>query len=93
MFKKFEKIIGILIAFGFLYRIISVVAALTAEVNSSKTVDRHIGTFIDCHKAHHLLLRDIRLKNGFAPDPVCAFFCNRLLCQLIAEFYFKLCAI
>ena len=79
LLKEFEKIVGILIAFGFLYRIISVIAAFAAEIDSGKAADRHIGALIDCHKTHHLFLRDIRFENNFAPDPVCAFFSDCFL--------------
>ena len=73
--------------------IISVVAALAAKINGSKAIDGHIGTLIDRHKAHHLLLCDVRFENRLALDPVCALFRNRFLRQLIAELYFKLGAI
>ena len=73
--------------------IISVVAALTAKIDGSKTIDGHIGALIDRHKAHHLLLCDVRLENCLAPDPVCALFRNRFLRQFITQFYFKLGAI
>ena len=84
MFKKFEKIIGILIAFGFLYRIISVVAALTAEVYGGEAADGHVGAFIHRDKAGHLLRRCVGLEGDLAADPVGAFAGDGFQGQFIA---------
>ena len=93
MFKEPEKVVGIFKALCLLHRIVGVVAALATEINCRKSIDGHIGTFIDRHKAHHLLLRNVRFENHLASNPVCTLFCNRFLRQFIAELYFKFGAI
>lgn len=90
LFKELDKVIGVFIALRFLNRIVGIVAAFTAKINRSKAIDGHIGAVIRRHKAHHLFVRDIGLEGCFASDPVCTFFCNRFLCQLIAQLHFKL---
>ena len=93
LFKELEKVVSILKILCLLHRIVGVVAALTTEIDCRKSIDGHIGAFIDRQEAHHLLLRDVRFENRFAFDPVGTFFGNRFLCQLIAELYFKLRAV
>ena len=93
LFKEAEKITSIFKALRFLYRIIGIVATLTAEIDSSKTIDGHIGTFVNRHESHHLFLCDIRFENRLAPDPVCALFRNCFLRQLITKLYLKFCPV
>ena len=93
MLKKIEEIIGVLIAFCFLHRIIGIVAAFAAEVNRSKAADGHIGALIDRHKAHHLFAGDIGLECHFSPDPIGALFCYGLLGQFVAKLHLKLCTV
>ena len=93
LFKKSQKVVGVLKALSLLHWIIGVVAALTAKIDSGESIDRHIGAFIDRHEAHHLLLCDVRFENRLTSDPVRTLLGDRFLGQLIAEFYFKLSAI
>lgn len=93
LLKELQKVVGVFKALGFLHRIISVISALTAEIDGGKPVDRHIGALIDRHEAHHLLLRYVRFENRLAPDPVRALFRDSFLCQLVAELYFELGAV
>ena len=56
-FLKFgDKVFPVLIAFGFLNRIIRIVAAFAAKIDRRKTVDRHIRRMIDGHKSWHVLI-------------------------------------
>ena len=59
LFKEPEKVVGIFKALCLLHRIVGVVAALATEIDGGKAIDGHIGTLIDRHKAHHLLLCDV----------------------------------
>ena len=93
LFKKFDKVLCVLITFCFLYRIIGIIPAFTTEINRRKTIDGHISTFINRKKAHHLLLRDIRFENYLSPNPISAFFGDCFLRQLIAQLHFKFCTI
>ena len=90
MFKEPEKVVGIFKALCLLHRIVGVVAALATEINCRKSIDGHIGAFIDRHKTHHLLLRDVRFENHLASNPVCTLFRDCFLRQLITELYLKL---
>ena len=93
LFKELDEVLRVFVALCFLYRIVSVIPALAAEVDRCKAVDGHIGTFIHSHKAHHLFLRHVRLECNFSSDPIGTFFCDRLLRQFISELDFKFRAI
>ena len=93
LFKELDEVLRVFVAFCFLYRIVSVIPALAAEVDRCKAVDGHIGTFIHRQKAHHLFLRHVRLKCHLPSDPIGAFFCDRLLRQFVSELDFKFRAV
>ena len=89
LFKQVQVVPSIFKTLCLLYWIISIVAPLTAQIHSRKAIDWHIGTLIHSQIAHHLLIGNIRLKPRLVANPFCTFLCNRSLCHLVAEFYFK----
>ena len=78
---------------SFLNHGVGVVATLTAQINGSKTSDRHIVLVIHIDEAHHILICHIGLEHSLFPNPVRTLLCNGFLGQLIAQFDLKFSSI
>lgn len=67
-----------------------VIAALTAEVNRSKTADWRITCFVHIEESHQAFRCDVGFESRFTPDPVRAFTGNGFLGQFVPKPDFKL---
>ena len=84
LIKQLQEIAIVFKGLCLLDRIIGVIASLTAQIDSCKSIERHIGTLIDREKTHHHFLSDVRFECYLLLDPLSTFFGDCLLSQFVA---------